>query len=296
MKSLLTVSGVVFAHICVFLLLVNGCRGNASGGNDWSKADTSVYSGGARSSGAEGPAVAVPAPAPAEPARATPASASPQPSEEAAPATATLAPDPEKAQERTDAVVYEVKAGEFLSTIAVRYGVTAKDIADASGIALNSTLRVGQKLTVPAPKPKAAGNGGVPAADGEIYVVQKNDILGRIARKYKVSVAAIKQANNLTSDNIRVGQKLVIPSKTERKDEAAKPGNAQENAPAAAEPNAAQPAPAESVPAETEPTGDGNAPAETPAEPAGKWDESFGAPDAGPVPATPEAGAPAESD
>lgn len=40
------------------------------------------------------------------------------------------------------------------------------------------------------------------------YVVKKGDTLSSISRKTGVSVAALKKANGLTSDTIRVGQKL----------------------------------------------------------------------------------------
>lgn len=43
-----------------------------------------------------------------------------------------------------------------------------------------------------------------------IHKVKNGEYLGRIAGKYHVSVAKIKKWNNLKSDNIRVGQKLVI--------------------------------------------------------------------------------------
>ena len=43
------------------------------------------------------------------------------------------------------------------------------------------------------------------------YTVVSGDTLNKIAAKYSVTVAAIKSANNLTSDTIRVGQVLVIP-------------------------------------------------------------------------------------
>lgn len=42
------------------------------------------------------------------------------------------------------------------------------------------------------------------------YKVQSGDYLGKIASKYRVSVAQIKRWNNLTSNNIRIGQKLKI--------------------------------------------------------------------------------------
>jgi len=55
--------------------------------------------------------------------------------------------------------------------------------------------------------------------DGEgensIYVVQRGDSLYSIAKKFNVSVDAIKASNNLQNNLISVGQKLVIPGFTE---------------------------------------------------------------------------------
>ena len=52
----------------------------------------------------------------------------------------------------------------------------------------------------------------VDGADGEriVYKVKSGDYLGRIASKYRCSVAQIKKWNGLKSNNLRVGQKLVI--------------------------------------------------------------------------------------
>ena len=49
-------------------------------------------------------------------------------------------------------------------------------------------------------------------ADGEriVYRVQSGDYLGRIASRHRCTVAQIKRWNNLSSNNIRVGQRLVI--------------------------------------------------------------------------------------
>ena len=48
--------------------------------------------------------------------------------------------------------------------------------------------------------------------DGEriIYRVRSGDVLGKLAIRYRCSVSQIKRWNNLRSDNIRVGQRLVI--------------------------------------------------------------------------------------
>jgi LysM repeat protein len=41
--------------------------------------------------------------------------------------------------------------------------------------------------------------------------VVSGDTLSKIAAKFGVSVTALKAANKLTTDTIKVGQKLVIP-------------------------------------------------------------------------------------
>lgn len=48
--------------------------------------------------------------------------------------------------------------------------------------------------------------------DGEriVHRVRSGEVLGKIAIRYRVSVSQIKRWNNLRSDNIRVGQRLVI--------------------------------------------------------------------------------------
>ena len=51
-----------------------------------------------------------------------------------------------------------------------------------------------------------------PLAKNE-YVVQKGDTLWDIAQKYKgVSVWKIKALNNLESDNLKPGTKLILPT------------------------------------------------------------------------------------
>ncbi|MBP1932904.1 LysM peptidoglycan-binding domain-containing protein [Ammoniphilus resinae] len=54
----------------------------------------------------------------------------------------------------------------------------------------------------------------VAGAENNSYTVQKGDMLWKIAEKYETTVDQIKAANHLTSDEIRIGQALVIPEKT----------------------------------------------------------------------------------
>ena len=43
------------------------------------------------------------------------------------------------------------------------------------------------------------------------HVISRGDTLSEIAERYNVSMSAIRSANNLSSDNVRIGQKLRIP-------------------------------------------------------------------------------------
>ena len=54
------------------------------------------------------------------------------------------------------------------------------------------------------PKPK-------PQQANKSYIVRKGDTLSSIARKYNTTVVKIKSKNKLKSDNLQIGQKLVIP-------------------------------------------------------------------------------------
>ncbi len=64
--------------------------------------------------------------------------------------------------------------------------------------------------TTPAPATPAAAS--TPATDATTYVVKPHDSLDRIAHQNHTTVAKLKAANNLNSDLLHIGQKLVIPA------------------------------------------------------------------------------------
>lgn len=118
-----------------------------------------------------------------------------------------------------EVTTYVVRKGDSLSTIANRFGLDVSEIMTINQIADKNKIRAGQKLILPgkhsvdaAPPPRTTPRVPVAAAAGSgSYVVQPGDCLSAIAVKHKTSVAAIKSANSLPSDMIRVGQKLTIP-------------------------------------------------------------------------------------
>jgi len=63
----------------------------------------------------------------------------------------------------------------------------------------------------PAIQQPAAPPPAVPVKSKRTHVVQSGENLWKIARKYKVSIDALKKANRLDTDKLRPGKELVIP-------------------------------------------------------------------------------------
>jgi LysM repeat protein len=114
---------------------------------------------------------------------------------------------------------YTIVKGDSFATIAKKFpGVTVKAIQEANPTVQPTKLKIGQKIQIPPPSvaaPSASGVTPLPDASGaEVYTVKSGDTLTTIAKKFPgVTVKAIRTANNLTTDKIRVGQKLTIPAK-----------------------------------------------------------------------------------
>jgi LysM repeat protein len=113
---------------------------------------------------------------------------------------------------------YVVAKGDSFSSIAKKFGVSAKAIATANPGVDSSHLKIGQKLNIPAAGAAVAANGNttastVTAAGETIYTVKSGDTLTRIASHHGITVKAIKSLNNLSTDRISVGQKLKLPAK-----------------------------------------------------------------------------------
>ena len=138
--------------------------------------------------------------------------------------------DVQNAGKNSGRIAYRVKSGDYLGKIAQKYRVSVTQLKRWNNLRSNS-IRVGQILYIYGASPSAAssstsssnvsssntsntsssaGTGG----QGSYYTVKSGDSLYTIAKKYPgVSAENIKQANGLTSNNIRPGQRLKIPSR-----------------------------------------------------------------------------------
>ncbi len=101
---------------------------------------------------------------------------------------------------------YIVKKGDSLWSIASKNGTTVDNIKRLNNLT-NNTLQIGQILKLK--NEEKEDN----LKDKNIYTVKKGDSLWLIANKNGVSVDDIKNANNLTSNTLQIGQILIIPDK-----------------------------------------------------------------------------------
>lgn len=125
----------------------------------------------------------------------------------------TLAPPP--ALPTVGASEHVIVKGDSFSTVAKKYGVSTRAVADANPGVDSTRLKIGQKLAVPAPTPRLATGATGSGSDGgeKTYVVKSGDTLFKIAKNYGIAPKTLRSVNRLRTDQIKVGQKLVIPAK-----------------------------------------------------------------------------------
>ena len=103
--------------------------------------------------------------------------------------------------------IHVVQAGEVLSVIAEKYGITLDELVAANRIANPNLVSPGTELVIP-----GLSAAELEAANQIIHIVQAGESLGSIAAQYGVSADAISAANRITNPNlIRVGDRLIIP-------------------------------------------------------------------------------------
>ena len=99
---------------------------------------------------------------------------------------------------------YTVNAGDTLYTIAKKYGLTVSELKQLNNLT-SDILSIGQVLNI------SNSNTSLPS---NTYIVKSGDSLYSIAKKYGITVDALKSANGKTSNLLSIGEILVIPTTT----------------------------------------------------------------------------------
>ena len=96
--------------------------------------------------------------------------------------------------------IYVVKSGDSLWNIAKKYNISVDELKRINNLDSN-LINIGQVLNV-----------SVKDEDYIVYKVKNGDTLYRIANMFNTSVSDIMKLNGLTSNLLKVGDELLIPS------------------------------------------------------------------------------------
>ena len=141
--------------------------------------------------------------------------------------------------------IYVVQNGDYLAKISKKFNVTIASIKRLNPSIKKDIVRVGQKLKLPgkidvgvqaapvvatattaatAAKKPAAKKGYVAYTGAtKEYVVKNGDTLGSIAYGNGINIRQLKDLNGLSSDSLKIGQKLKVPAEKVVNAEKAKP-------------------------------------------------------------------------
>lgn len=103
-------------------------------------------------------------------------------------------------------IIYTVISGDNLYDIAQKYNTTVSKLVDYNDLA-TTNLFVGQKIFIPV----VTEIQPAPTSNYDTYTVAKGDSLYSIASKYNTNVNELMNINNLSSNLLSVGQRILVP-------------------------------------------------------------------------------------
>jgi membrane-bound lytic murein transglycosylase D len=107
-------------------------------------------------------------------------------------------------------IVYRVRSGETLSSIARRHGMPVSTLARLNNMGLSDQVVKGQRLVIKASTRRYRDEGVVSGRRVQ-YTVRRGDTVYSISRQFQVSVTQLKSWNGLNQRHqIRAGQRLVM--------------------------------------------------------------------------------------
>ncbi len=116
--------------------------------------------------------------------------------------------------------MHKVTKGEGVYSISKKYGVPAADIY-AANAGSEKSIMLGQVLLIPRGGAGKSNTGSNPIGSTSsttktekvYHTVAAGQTLSSIAKQHQTTITKIKELNNLKSDNINLGQKLVVGEK-----------------------------------------------------------------------------------
>jgi membrane-bound lytic murein transglycosylase D len=107
-------------------------------------------------------------------------------------------------------IVYRVRAGETLSSIARRHGMPVSTLARLNNMGLGDSLVKGQRLVIKA-SARRFRDEGVVSGRRVLYTVRRGDTVYSISHQFQVSETQLKSWNGLNARHpIRAGKRLVM--------------------------------------------------------------------------------------
>ena len=111
-------------------------------------------------------------------------------------------------------VMHKITKGEGVYSISKKYGVPSNAIFEANP-GSEKGIKIDQVLLIPRGKGMAENNQAAPKSNtvtetAKTHKVVKGNTLSSIAKQYNLTLQEVKQINNLSSDNIQLGQLLKV--------------------------------------------------------------------------------------
>lgn len=109
--------------------------------------------------------------------------------------------------------LYMARAGDDLAKVAKHFHLSTQVLAMVNQLNTHSKIHPGQKMIIPTHSPNTGNTQEYQLTPGDtVYMVRQGDTIEKIATKFHTTPEAVRLANLLPSNNLEVGDQLVIPT------------------------------------------------------------------------------------